>query len=200
MDREIMLNRILLVFSASVSFQLDNFTAKKQEETIYCGPASSLALLDYRWATPTQDSLAADWNPTKGTYGMNTITNNGTTSPDMARSINYHAGFSYYVASKVSSASSLASYIKTDVGNDYPVNLLVDTKYFSWYNGKSLSHFVTVFGYYADVLTNPDPDNISLDIADPHYSSTYYGKHYMEDFNNAFNAINANNWRENVVW
>lgn len=187
-------------FSTGVSFELPGFNAVRQEKTIYCGPASSLALLDYRWATPSQDALAANWDPTNKKYGMNTIKNNGTTSPDMARSINHHMGSSYYVASKVNNTSNLASYIRQDVGNDYPVNLLVDTKYFSWYNGKSLSHFVTVFGYYADVLDNPKPENIALDIADPHYNSTYFGKHYAEPFQNAFKAINANSWRENVVW
>lgn len=192
-------NKDFSTMSTSVDFELGNaFSAKRQEKTYYCGPASALALIDYRWATPYQSKLAADWDPDNQSYGMNTEKYKGTTSPDMARSINYHIGSNYYTASKVSDKDTLRRYITNDVGNDYPVNLLVDTKYFSWYKGKSFSHFVTVFGYHADSLDSPR--YISLDIADPHYSDSYFGKHYSENFQNAFNAINANSWRENVVW
>ncbi|WP_374020827.1 C39 family peptidase [Paenibacillus thiaminolyticus] len=192
-------NKDFTTMSTSIDFELDNtFSAKRQEKTYYCGPASALALINYRWATPHQSKLAADWDPKNKSYGMNTEKYKGTTSPDMARSINYHIGSNYYTASKVSDKDTLRRYIINDVGNDYPVNLLVDTKHFSWYNGKSFSHFVTVFGYHADSLDNPS--NVSLDIADPHYSDSYFGKHYVEDFKNTFNAINANSWRENVVW
>lgn len=167
---------------------------QKQEQTNYCGPASALAIIDYRWATPSQDYLADIWDPQKKKYGMNTIKNNGTTTPDMVRSINHNAAITSYISSKTDDSSMLWFYITFDLDNDYPLNILVDTKHLSWYKGKSLNHFVTVFGYSDNGTTK------KVDIADPHYSNTYYGEHLNESYTNVFNAVKAQSWRENVAW
>jgi hypothetical protein len=179
--------------AASITEKHLSVSFHKQEKSNYCGPASSLQLLDYLWATPEQDVLAADWNPQKGTHGMNTIKNNGTTTPDMVRTINYFSGTNWWVASTVSDSTDFWVYLVVDINSDHPANMLVDTKYLSYYQGKSLNHFVTLAGYWTDGTTK------KVDIVDPNYM-TYGGIHNGESFTNAFNALNAQNWRENLAW
>lgn len=124
----------------------------KQEEGHWCGPASSLAVIDYliSGGEPSQQDLANDWDTDNYEYGMNTDRYNGTTSPDMARSINYWIDESWYVAKAENNSTNLWAKLKFATDYQHPVNILVDTKYLSWYNGKSVNHFLTARGYSQD--------------------------------------------------
>ncbi|WP_163537361.1 C39 family peptidase [Gracilibacillus sp. YIM 98692] len=170
----------------------------KQIETHWCGPASSLAVIDYLVdSTPSQAQLADVWDPNNNKYGMNTDLYNGTTSPDMARSINHWIGSSWYVAVSEDSKDNLWNKIVFATDYKHPANLLVNTKHLSWYNGKELSHFITARGYNDNYNYEGKK---TLYLVDPHYSDTYSGYHENEPFNNVYNAVADQSWRENVVY
>jgi hypothetical protein len=168
----------------------------KQEKTHWCGPGSSMAVIDYIVDTlPTQTQLADVWDPDNNKYGMNTDKNNGTTSPDMAQSINHWINESWYVARAEADKEKLWNKIVFATDYKHPANLLVDTKYLSWYNGKQLSHFITARGYY-----EPSEPEREVHLVDPHYDDTYTGYHNYEPYDNVYKAVYAQSWRENIVY
>ncbi|WP_366922467.1 C39 family peptidase [Metallumcola ferriviriculae] len=169
----------------------------QQETTYWCGPASALQAIDYIIDNnvPSQQQLANEWDPTNNKYGMNTDLYHGTTSPDMARAMNHWIDTTWYVARAEDNYENLWAKLVFAVDYRHPANILVNTQTLSWYNGKELTHFLTVRGWH-----DWSSGEREVDLVDPNWNDTYFGYQNYEPYDNVYSAVNSQSWRENIVY
>lgn len=166
-------------------------TNYKQETTYWCGPASVRQSLSFHKAV-SGSSVAL---PSQSTIAQLAGTSSsGSTTTGLRTAINNYAstyGFedNKYVVANVLDSSNPSYVFETRIKNDlrYATNapiILVDTVHLSYYEGKSVRHYVTVSGY----LYDKNSGEKELHLVDPHYKDKYRGYHW-EPLENVFNAV-----------
>lgn len=166
-----------------------NLTNYKQEETHWCGPASTRQSLSFHrsdgtgGAVPSQTTLAAQ---------LNTDNDGATTTSAIANVLTSYSGTwgrnLTYIASDISDQNNpqqtLRWRITWDLGGQtykYAPILLVRTQHLAKYGSHSVRHYVTVSGY-----DNRGSEKVRY--ADPHHNNNYFGV-YWDSFSNIYQAV-----------
>ena len=155
----------------------------------YCGPASSLQALigNGKLSNIAQNQNAQkvyDVGSVMGTTSSGTYISNITSYMQQyykSTSITYKTkAFTKYTYSKA------IEFVKYSLKNGAaPIIRIDDTSVLDYYNGTSLTHYVTI--------SEVDTTNNTVTLVDPHYNRTYQGKHTIT-MNEFVSLVNKNGW------
>ncbi|MGQ9558091.1 MAG: C39 family peptidase [Desulfurispora sp.] len=166
-----------------------------QQTTYWCGPASSLQIIDYNGRI---GSVSGSTEYQK----QNTIANQTGTTKSGANTLNLRNNLNSYLSGihsfNVSTIKKNTDYDKLWNILDYnifssgqPVLCLIKTSYLPYYNGKVSYHYVVVDGMNKvidDSTSQPVKSSSTVRIVDPHYNTSYTGYHIVY-FNDLYNAL-----------
>ena len=180
------------VARASAYYQVST-TNVQQSTSYYCGPASVLQAL---YTAGVAGSVSGSTNTQK----QQTLAGNGYlyTDRDNATWIEYipavmntftgrtRSWATYTITNDTTGKDRLSYRVRSNLMYGNAVIYLLDTQYLGYYSSHSCYHYVTGTRIYSPAGTFYDYASMTLRLADPHYSASYYGNHTV-----AFNQVVA---------
>lgn len=156
--------------------------AIRQCETYYCGPAAVLQALYSAGAyssVPGDTSTAKQRTLATSSY-LCTDRDEATSIYNMPSTMNHFTGRARaWTLMRVSTDSKwwLVYGIRKNHSEGDAVIYLLDTDSLTYYGGANYTHYITGTGITFKTGSTTDYSNITVRLQDPHYDSSYYGRH-----------------------